>query len=51
MHPIPAGRTEVPREDAMWRRLSDAIAALETIAARIASEMNELVSRRDDGKR
>lgn len=34
--------------DAMWRRLAEAIASLETIAARIAAEMNELVKSRDD---
>jgi hypothetical protein len=31
----------------MWRRLAEAITALEAIAARIASEMNELVRTRD----
>ena len=36
-----------PRSDVMWRRLSDAIASLEAIAAKIAAEMNELVKTRD----
>lgn len=30
----------------MWRRLADAIASLETVASRIASEMNELLKAR-----
>jgi hypothetical protein len=34
----------------MWRRLAEAISALETIASRIASEMNELVKTRGVGK-
>lgn len=36
-----------PRSDVMWRRLSDAIASLEAVAAKIAAEMNELVKSRD----
>ena len=47
MRPAPAAPNDAARDDAMWRRLADAIAALETVAARIAAEMNELVSRRD----
>ncbi len=31
----------------MWRRLAEAIASLETIAARIAAEMDELVKNRE----
>jgi hypothetical protein len=42
----PASSDEPPHNDAMWRRLADAIASLETIASRIASEMNELVKNR-----
>ena len=43
-------RTDPPASDdaptaAMWRRLSEAITSLETIASQIASEMNELVKR------
>ena len=30
---------------AMWHRLAEAIASLETVASRIAAEMNELVKR------
>ena len=37
---------DAPHSDAMWRRLADAIASLETIASRIAAEMNELVKSR-----
>ncbi len=43
----PADGDDHPHSDAMWRRLADAIASLETIAARIASDMNELVRSRD----
>lgn len=35
-----------PQGDAMWRRLADAIASLEIVAARISAEMNELVKKR-----
>ncbi len=42
----PASSDEPPHSDAMWRRLADAITSLETIASRIASEMNELVKNR-----
>ena len=38
---------DAPRSDAMWHRLAEAITALEAIAARIATEMNELVKSRD----
>lgn len=41
--------TDGPRQnDAMWQRLSEAIAALEIIASRIAAQMNELVKSRND---
>ena len=40
------GAGDAPQNDAMWRRLADAIASLETVAARIAAEMNELVKKR-----
>ena len=40
------GASDAPQSDAMWRRLADAIASLETVAARIAAEMNELVKKR-----
>lgn len=43
----PYGTDERPHDDLMWRRLSDAIASLEVVAARIASEMNELVKSRE----
>ena len=42
----PIDATNVTHDDAMWRRLADAIASLETVAARIAAEMNELVKSR-----
>lgn len=45
--PETSGGSGVPQSDAMWRRLADAIAALETVAARVAAEMNELVRKRD----
>ncbi len=45
--PEPVSSDNVPHSDAMFRRLSDAIASLETIAARIAAEMNALVKNRD----
>ena len=40
------GASDAPQSDVMWRRLADAIASLETVAARIAAEMNELVKKR-----
>jgi hypothetical protein len=47
-HPPQAAADEGGHSDAMWRRLADAIASLETIASRIAAEMNELVRTRED---
>ena len=47
MRSEPVATDEVPESDAMWRRLAETIASLETIAARIASEMNELVKNRE----
>ena len=44
----PAGPDASPRDEEMWHRLAEAISALETIASRIASEMNELVKNRKD---
>lgn len=46
----PAASDDPPQSEAMWRRLADAIASLETIASRIAAEMNELVKTRSTGK-
>jgi hypothetical protein len=45
-HVEPVNSDDIPHSDAMWRRLADAIASLETIASRIAAEMNELVKSR-----
>jgi hypothetical protein len=42
----PVASDEPPQSEAMWRRLADAIASLETIASRIAAEMHELVKSR-----
>ena len=42
----PVASDDPPQSEAMWRRLADAIASLETIATRIAAEMNELVKSR-----
>jgi len=42
----PATGDDPPQSEAMWRRLADAIASLEMIASRIASEMNELARSR-----
>ena len=46
LRPEPIEAANPAHDDAMWRRLADAIASLETIAARIAAEMNELVKSR-----
>jgi len=46
MRDEPVAADDVPQIDAMWRRLAEAIASLETIAARIAAEMDELVKNR-----
>ena len=52
-HPAAVLHGDVPMcgacfyKHSMWRRLAEAIASLETIAARIAAEMDELVKSRE----